>query len=299
MLQWLPWQDAAWGAGGCAVLAIATRRARAPVMKGVRTWTRELALMFALYGLWQYAGDLSVDGVSGAVGRGRRLWDLERSMGLPSEVNLQRMVLGHRELMHLLNIYYADVHVPVLGLCLIWLFVRHRAHYPAVRNVLVLVTGACLLIQLIPVAPPRLVPGLGIVDTGRLIGPSTYPTTVAPGLDQLSSMPSLHVGWALIVAGSMVWALRSRWRWLACVYPALTWWVVIVTGNHYWLDGFVALFLAALATGAVAVVRRVGRTRSDQAADEQRTPEGGPGQSGEVDRPLVDKVPWERQLGRT
>ena len=46
---------------------------------------------------------------------------------------------------------------------LVWLFFRHRDRYPRIRNVLALTTLTCLLIQLIPVAPPRLVPGLHIV----------------------------------------------------------------------------------------------------------------------------------------
>ena len=33
-----------------------------------------------------------------------------------------------------------------------------------------LVTGASLVIQLIPVAPPRLLPHLGIVDTAAVVG---------------------------------------------------------------------------------------------------------------------------------
>ena len=101
--------------------------------------------------------------------------------------------------------------------------------------------------QFIPVAPPRLIPGLGLIDTGHVIGPSVYPSTVAPGLDQLSAMPSLHVGWAIVVAGAVIYALRSPWRWLAVLYPAMTWWVVIVTGNHYWADGLVEIVICGLA----------------------------------------------------
>jgi hypothetical protein len=146
-----------------------------------------------------------------------------------------------------MNYYYAGLHVAALGVCLIWLFIRHRDSYPAVRNVLALVTLASLLVQFVPVAPPRLIPGLGLIDTGRVIGPSVYPSTVAPGLDQLSAMPSLHVGWAIVVAGAVIYALRSPWRWLAALYPAMTWWVVIVTGNHYWADGFVEIVICGLA----------------------------------------------------
>ena len=218
--------------------------------------------MFALYGLWQLAGEVSLGQGADAVSRGRAIWRAERRWGLPSEAAVQRAVLGHRGLIRLLDLYYAQVHVAALGVCLIWLFARHRERYGQIRNVLVVVTAASLGLALLAVAPPRLVPGLGLVDTGQAVGPSVYPATARPGVDQLSAMPSLHVGWALVVAGALIHVLRSRWRWCALAYPALTWWVVVVTGNHYWADGLVALVLSALATLAVAVGSRSGRRGS-------------------------------------
>jgi hypothetical protein len=94
-----------------------------------------------------------------------------------------------------------------------------------------------------------------VVDTGALVGPSDY-AGGAPGIDQLSAMPSLHVGWALIVGGGIIYASRRRWRWLAAAYPMVTIWVVVITGNHYEADGIVAAALVVTATAVVAAVRR-------------------------------------------
>ena len=279
-MQWLPWQDAA-VCGVAATAATPVLRDRvAPVLRGLAAWTRELALVFALYALWQVAGDLSLGHPDRAIARGRDVATWERWARLPSEAGAQRLVLGDHELLRLLNYYYAVLHIAALGICRVWLFVRHRDRYPAVRNVLVLVTGASLLVQLVPVAPPRLVPGLGLVDTGHLIGPSVYSSTVAPGLDQLSAMPSLHVGWALVVAGAVVYALRSPWRWLAWLYPALTGWVVVVTGNHYWADGLVELVICAAALLAVRAWMRMASRREGRR-------ESSPGGDDPADRPPV------------
>jgi hypothetical protein len=201
--------------------------------------------------MWQYAGAWSIGRAAAATARGQSIWDLERTLHLPSERTAQSLILHHRTLIHWCNDFYVYLHVPVLGVCLVWLFVRHRDRYPAVRTVVALVTGASLVIQLFPVAPPRLLPHLGIVDTGALVGPTDY-AGGAPGIDQLSAMPSLHVGWALIVGGAVVWASRSRYRWLALAYPALTMLMVVLTGNHYWADGIVAAALAAVAVGISA-----------------------------------------------
>jgi membrane-associated phospholipid phosphatase len=66
-------------------------------------------------------------------------------------------------------------------------------------------------------------------------------------------MPSMHVAWAVLFAVAVILATRTAWRWLAVVYPAVTTSVVVVTGNHYWLDGIVGVLLLAVAVTAVAV----------------------------------------------
>ncbi len=219
----------------------------------LRPWAKELTVTLVLYGFWQYAGKLSLGQVNQALARGRAIWHVERALHLPSERTTQAAFLHSRLALQAFNDFYAFIHTPALAVCLVWLFVRHREHYPPVRTVLAAVTGASLAIQLFPVAPPRLLPLLGIVDTGALIGPRVY-SPGAPGLDQLSAMPSLHVGWSLIIAGSIIWVGRSRWRWLAVGYPILTLLAVVVTGNHFWLDGIVVAVLCLAATLIVAKV---------------------------------------------
>jgi hypothetical protein len=116
-----------------------------------------------------------------------------------------------------------------------------------VRTTIVLLTASCLLVQLVPVAPPRLLPNFGFVDTAEQYGQSVYTALKAVGPDQLSAMPSVHVGWAVLVGGAVVWLGTSRWRWLALLHPALTIFVVAATANHFWLDGIVAVALLVLA----------------------------------------------------
>jgi hypothetical protein len=255
MIGWLPWQDATELAGASAAAWAATCRRTRGWARSARPWAKELTLILLLYALWQFAGAWSVGRASAAITRGQAIWSAERAIHLPSERAVQAIVLPHTTLVHWLNWYYAAVHVPALGACLVWLFVRHRSVYPRVRTAVALVTGASLVIQLYPVAPPRLLPHLGLIDTGAVFGPSVY-RRGAPGLDQLSAMPSLHVGWAVIVAVGVIWASRSQWRWLALAYPVLTMFTVVATGNHYWADGLVA---AGLCAAALLIVSRTYR----------------------------------------
>lgn len=245
-MQWLPWEDAAYVAAGTAAATRVLTGRRARVPSTAAAWTRELSVMFALYSLWQLAGGLSLGRAAGAVRAGRRIFRLEQWMHWPSEASVQRLFLGDHDLLRIFNLYYVVLHIVVTGVCLVWVFARHRDRYPVVRNTLALSTACSLLVALYPVAPPRLVPGLDLVDVGRVVGPTVYPVTARPGLDQLSAMPSVHVAWALVVACAVIYVLHSPWRWLALLYPCFTLAVVVVTGNHYFADAAVAAVIVAV-----------------------------------------------------
>ena len=268
----LSWQDATAAAAGLAIIALtagAVRRHR-PARAWI-TWgsvAREAAVLFGLYALWQFAGSFTVMSRAGAMSRGHWLWHAERVLHLPTETSVQRLFLPHPLLVQAFNLYYDTLHFAALGACLIWLYVRHRDRYPAIRTTVALFTGASLLIQLIPVAPPRLLPvtgpgGTGLVDTAIRYGQSVYSWHGGFNADEFSAMPSVHVGWALIVAIGVITASRSRWRWLAAGYPLLTLLVVVVTANHFWLDGIVAGLLVVLVMAVQQVARRLrsGRDR--------------------------------------
>jgi hypothetical protein len=212
-----------------------------------------------LFALWQLAGSFSLMGPGGATDRARWLWHAERVLDLPSEAALQRPILPHPLIVQAFDLYYDILHFPVLIVCLIWLFARHRERYAQFRITLVAFTGLCLLIQLIPVAPPRLLPEIGMVDTAVRYGQSVYSATGAFQADQLSAMPSVHVGWAILVAMAVIVALRSRWRWLAILYPVITMLAVVETANHFWLDGIAAAMVLLLVLAAQCATRRLRR----------------------------------------
>jgi hypothetical protein len=268
----LSWQYALAAAVGLAIAAAAIRlsrpAARWPRHAGAwRLWggvTLESALLFGLYALWQFAGSFTVMGKSGALPRARWLWDAEHWLHLPSEAATQRPLLPHPLLIQACNVYYDVLHFPVLGACLIWLYARRRASYPHVRTTVALFTGISLLIQLIPVAPPRLLPLTGMVDTAVRYGQSVYAWNGGFDADEFSAMPSVHIGWAVIVAIAVITVSRRRWRWLAAAYPVVTLLVVVVTANHFWLDGIVAALLVVL---VLVVQRMAGGLRSGNACE--------------------------------
>jgi PAP2 superfamily len=251
----LSWQAAAVTAACLGGAAVGCRVASRPRLRAAAGFLSESAVLLALFALWQLAGSYAVLGPDGAIGRAQWIWHAERAVHLPSEAGLQQAFLGHPLVVELLNLYYAGLHFAVVICCLLWVYIWHRRQYPQVRTTLVLFTAGALLIQLVPVAPPRMLPGDNMIDTAAQYGQSVYGSVAGFNADQLSAMPSVHVGWSLLVALVVVQLSRSRWRWLAFGYPALTLLAVVVTANHFWLDGIAAAVLLALAL----LLQRAGR----------------------------------------
>lgn len=257
-LMW-SWQEAGIIAGVLAIGWAPLRWRR--MLPRTQPFLREAALIIALYALWQLAGSLAGNGTYAAVGRGRSIWDAERSAHLLSEHTVQGWILPHPLIVQAANLYYDTMHFSILIVFLFWLFIRHRDAYSRWRTTLALLTASCLLVQLIPVAPPRMIPDLHMTDTAMQYGQSVYGTVAGFRADQLSAMPSVHIGWAVLVALCVYRVSTSRWRYVGSVHAVLTTFVVVATGNHYWSDGIVAAALIAAALCAQWAIRKLWQQR--------------------------------------
>ncbi|MEU0389883.1 phosphatase PAP2 family protein [Streptomyces chartreusis] len=214
---------------------------------------RELLLVAGLFLVYKLGRQLATGHTGEAFHNAHRVWDLERAVHLPGEGAVQSLLLHGDVLVHIANTYYAAVHFPATAAFLVWLYLRRPAHYVWARRVLAAVTAAALALHLLfPLAPPRMLAATGLVDTARVYGPSVYGAPATDSLsNQFAAMPSLHFGWALMVAVGLIAATRSRWRWLWLLHPLLTLLVIVGTANHYWLDAIVAAGLLGLALAAI------------------------------------------------
>jgi len=213
----------------------------------------ELAFVAALITVYR-VGRLLARQPGAATRNAQRIIELERVTGIFTEMNVQHLVLRVPGLIEFLDRYYAYVHFPAAGVFIVWLFVRHRDRYRAIRNWFAVVTLTALAIHIaFPLAPPRMTHGF--IDTLHVYGPNIYSRdTTGSAANQFAAMPSLHFGWALMIALSIrsLTPRRSRW-WL--LHPAITLLAIVSTGNHYWIDAAIA---AGLALGIAALLGRRG-----------------------------------------
>jgi hypothetical protein len=237
---WLPWNLALWSAAGLGFVWACARGRDDAWGRSVAPVCKEAGLLFVIYAAWRRAGELEVLGTTGAFARGRWIWHAERFLHLPNEVTLQRWTLHAAWLVRFADVYYIVFHVAPLGIFLVWLYIRHRDRFGHWRNQLAFVSLVCLAIQLIPVAPPRMFPQFGFIDTAAVYGPRVYDNGGSGAVGQLAAMPSMHVAWAMVIGIATVRESPSRWRWIGAVHAALTVFAVTVTGYHWLLDGIVA-----------------------------------------------------------
>ncbi len=209
---------------------------------------REVLLLVVLFLVYRL-GRLAITGQDDlAIANAWQVWDVERLIGLPDEEILQDWALQWPDLLKAANWYYVAVHFPVTLAFLAWGWLRRPpAEYRWARRLIITLTGFAMVLHVVmPLAPPRMLSSLGFLDTMAAFGPSAYSGDAASVANQFAAMPSLHVGWALLIAVVVVRTARSRWRWVVVAHPLITTAVVVVTANHYWVDAVVVAALLGI-----------------------------------------------------
>jgi 4-amino-4-deoxy-L-arabinose transferase-like glycosyltransferase len=218
----------------------------------------ELALWALVYPLYLAIRSWSIGAPGQAIADAWRVIRLERALGAFHEAALQRAVSGADDVF---SVYYMLGFGPLTVAVLVWLGLRRRDLYRRLRTLLLVSLAiATIGYVLYPTAPPRLVPGLGIDDTVGLSSGHDGGSFLGIRFDPYAAMPSMHVGWGLLLAVVCFRAVPSGWlRAGLAVHPALMAFAVTATGNHYFADsagGAVAALLAfGLVTGAAALRR--------------------------------------------
>jgi PAP2 superfamily len=190
-----------------------------------------------------------------AVANGRRILRLEHALHIQWESGLQAQVLAREWLATLADWVYIWGFWPVLAAAAIFLYARHRDEYVLLRNA-VFISGLIgfVFFALLPVAPPRLADP-SVVDTIR--EHTTWYRTMQPIklTNQYAAMPSLHVGWSVLVGIALARAIRHPAAYaFAALMPTAMALAVVVTANHYVADVLVG---GAVAGTALAIALRL------------------------------------------
>ena len=146
---------------------------------------------------------------------------------------------------------YWNSEFTVIGITLLWVYVRRQEHFAKFRNTILLANTLGLIgYAAMPTAPPWMFPRFGFVTgvnhSHGLLGALANP---------YAAMPSLHAADALIV-GVCLFAASRRWwaKALWALWPVWVWFCVLATANHFWLDVAAGIFVAVISLVIVSKV---------------------------------------------
>jgi len=218
-------------------------------------WLYEVAVILVGYAFYSYIRNLVTAREAEAVDRARHLVDWEKALGVYHERGLNHFVADHHWLAYFSNYYYATMHFAVTIGVGIWIYRCHPEYARSLRSAWYGMNVAALFgFAFFALAPPRLLPGGGFIDT--VVRFHTWGSwgdqSVSSHSNQYAAMPSMHIGWSTWVAISVVALASRRWvRVLGALYPLVTLFVIVGTGNHYFLDAVGGLL--ALGAGFLLV----------------------------------------------
>jgi hypothetical protein len=183
-----------------------------------------------------------------AIANGEHVISFEKSIHSFFEPNLQAFFLGHRWVIDFANFMYMNSHFVVTTAFLVWLYLFRNQHFYFVRNMFMVAMGLAVVgYALLPTAPPRMFDDF--TDTITQFAQVNHDSgLVKLFINPYAAIPSMHVAFSSMigVTGALL-ARHTVTRIFWCAYPVVVFWVVIVTANHFWVDGAIGLLVAALA----------------------------------------------------
>lgn len=187
-----------------------------------------------------------------AFANARAIVGIERALGLFFEPGLQAGILSKTWLIEAANWAYMNTHFFITTAFLIWLYLARNNSFYFVRNMFLVAMAMALVgYMLVPTAPPRMLASMGFIDTVAEVSSVSNDSTLARILiNPYAAMPSMHMAFALLISVPAAMLVRNiALKALWALYPALVFFVIIVTANHFWLDALAG----ALVAGASAL----------------------------------------------
>jgi membrane-associated phospholipid phosphatase len=222
-----------------------------------RGWSHfglQIVIWIGFYLSYQAVRSLADRDPTKAVLNGFRVIDLEQHVTSNFlEQTAQRIADSSHLLITAAAWTYWNSEFTVIGLSLLWVYLRHHDLFARFRNTVLLANMIGLLgYALMPTAPPWMFPAYGFVD-----GVNHQSDVIGALANPYAAMPSLHAADALIVGVFLFRASRHWWsKAVWALWPAWVWFCVLATANHFWLDVLAGIVVALLSLWIIARVAK-------------------------------------------
>jgi hypothetical protein len=221
----------------------------------------QFLLFFLAYNGYQLVRGITDSGSVDAYVNAERVIGLEKSLGTFFEPGFQQTLIDHASwLVDGANFMYLNSHFVITTGFLAWLYLFRNKHFYFVRNMfMVAMTLALVGYAVFPTAPPRLFSGEGFTDTiAAFTGLAQDSGTASLLVNKYAAVPSMHIAFSLMIAipaASLSRHAISRALW--SVYPLIVFFVIVVTGNHFWFDAAAGAAVAGAAAIAALQLARM------------------------------------------
>ncbi len=271
------------GESGSARASQQVGGARRAWQLSARVGLHEIAVVVVAFLIYFLIRGLVVGRAGEAMVRGFNVIDLEQRLHMYWELEMQSWILDSFWLIKLMNWIYFWGHMPLIIPTALWLYVRHRAGYRLARNAF-LASGAIgvVIYWAFPVAPPRLIPFGGFIDTMAAFDRVGYNAQETKAfVNEFAAIPSLHFGWSLLLGLIVAYEGKRPLFWLfGALWPIAMFFSVVMTGNHFILDTIAGAIVSFAGLAIAWLIERHGQTKQDRLRADPEKGEAAPALSG-------------------
>jgi hypothetical protein len=224
--------------------------------RGARDLLWQILLFCGAYWVYRLVRGQVFEQSAAAFEHARDIIGAERALGLFFERDLQMWAMGTGWIDDVGAWMYINTHFVVTTCTLAFIYVFRNEHFYFVRNMFMVAMGLALIGYVVfPTAPPRMLPEFGFVDSVSDFTGVSSDASVNALFNPYAAVPSMHVGFAIMLAVPMVRMARRTWvRALWVAYAPLVTLVVVVTANHWVLDAVAGAAVAAVAAVAAQLL---------------------------------------------
>ena len=249
-------------------MAINVEAARAHALRSwrfsQRSGLQEAVVVVLAFLVYFFIRGAVVDRAGEALSNGLDLVVLERALGIYWELEWQSWIIDHYWAVRAMNWVYFWGHMPMVVVLAVYLWVWRRSTYTLMRNAfLASGTIGVVIYALYPVAPPRLIPFGGYIDTMAALDRVGYQAQEAQAfVNPYAAVPSLHFGWSMLLGGAVAWVGRGRVPFVlvGLLWPVAMLFSIVMTANHFIVD---AVAGAAVSLAGLAVAEGIRRAQPE------------------------------------
>src|SRR3954452_20207216 len=224
--------------------------------RGVGDLLWQILLFCGAYWLYRLVRGQVFDESAQAFQHARSIVHLERTLHVFAEPSIQAWAVGTGWVSDLGSWMYLNTHFVVTTCTLAFIYLFRNEHFYFVRNMFMVAMALALVGYILyPTAPPRMLPEFGFVDSVADFTGVSSDSDVNALFNPYAAVPSMHVGFALMLSVPMIRMARHRATKLAWLFyaPVVTG-VVVVTANHWIFDAATGALVAVVSAVAAQTV---------------------------------------------